>query len=595
MREFTTRPELRGNFGMAASTHWIASGVGMAALERGGNAFDAAAAMGFTLQVVEPHLNGPGGEAPIVFKAVGERATVLCGQGPAPAAAVPEAFEGMDRIPGSGVLPAMVPGAFDTWLLLARDRGRMSLRSLLEPAIGYARRGYPLMPQIVDKIASVQQVFTQLWPTSAELWLKGGDVPAADSFHRNPALADTYERILDEAETVGSRRDLQFDAARRIWREGFVAEAIVDFLAEPVASGDGRYHRALLTGDDLAGWSASYEDTVSVDYGGLTVHKTGAWGQGPVFLQQLRLAEALGLGGAEGPGVLSPEFIHLVTEAAKLSFADRDAHYADPLFADVPLDTLLSRAYAEERARLVAAEASMELRPGSPDGREPFIPPLWLAGETPGTDRASGEPTVDRTGDQRGDTCHLDVVDSEGNMVAATPSGGWLASSPTIPALGFALGSRGQMFWLDGRSPGVVAPGKRPRTTLTPTLVTRGDEGVMALGTPGGDQQDQWSLTFFLRLLHGGMNLQEAIDAPMFHNNAFPGSFFPREIAPGELVVEDRVGEAAVSELRRRGHRVTHGGPWSLGRISAVSRDPESGVLRAGANPRGMQGYAAGR
>ncbi|WP_460771313.1 gamma-glutamyltransferase family protein [Nocardiopsis nanhaiensis] len=595
MREFTTRPELRGNFGMAASTHWIASGVGMAALERGGNAFDAAAAMGFTLQVVEPHLNGPGGEAPVVFKAAGERATVLCGQGPAPAAAVPEAFEGMDRIPGSGVLPAMVPGAFDTWLLLARDRGRMSLRSLLEPAIGYAGRGYPLMPQIVDKIASVQQVFTQLWPTSAELWLKGGDVPAADSFHRNPALADTYERILNEAETVGSRRDLQFDAARRIWREGFVAEAIMDFLAEPVASGDGRYHRALLTGDDLAGWSASYEDTVSVDYGGLTVHKTGAWGQGPVFLQQLRLAEALGLGGAEGPGVLSPEFVHLVTEAAKLSFADRDAHYADPLFADVPLDILLSRAYAEERARLVAAEASLELRPGSPDGREPFIPPLWLAGQTPGTDRASGEPTVDRTGDQRGDTCHLDVVDSEGNMVAATPSGGWLASSPTIPALGFALGTRGQMFWLDDRSPGVVAPGKRPRTTLTPTLVTRGDEGVMALGTPGGDQQDQWSLTFFLRLLHGGMNLQEAIDAPMFHNNAFPGSFFPREIAPGELVVEDRVGEAAVSELRRRGHRVTHGGPWSLGRISAVSRDPESGVLRAGANPRGMQGYAAGR
>ncbi|WP_017586781.1 gamma-glutamyltransferase family protein [Nocardiopsis ganjiahuensis] len=595
MREFTTRPELRGTFGMVASTHWIASGVGMSVLEQGGNAFDAAAAAGFTLQVVEPHLNGPGGEVPIIFKARGEQATALCGQGPAPAAAVPEAFAGMDRIPGSGVLPAMVPGAVDAWLLLARDRGRMPLRALLDPAIGYARRGFPLMPQITDKIASVQEVFTELWPTSAQLWLNGGRVPDADSFHRNPALADTFQRLLEEAEAAGSGRDAQFDAARRTWREGFVAEAVVDFLAEPVASGEGEYHRALLTGDDLAGWSAFYEDTVSVDHAGLTVHKTGPWGQGPVFLQQLRLADALGLGGAQGSDVLSAEFVHLVTEAAKLAFADRDAHYADPRFADVPLETLLSPEYAAERAALVGERASLELRPGSPDGRTPFIPELRLAGETTGTDRASGEPTVDRTGGQRGDTCHVDVVDSEGNLVSATPSGGWLASSPTIPALGFALGTRGQMFWLDERSPGVVAPGKRPRTTLTPTLVTRGDEGVMALGTPGGDQQDQWSYTFLLRLLYGGMNLQEAVDAPMFHNNSFPGSFYPREFAPGELVVEDRFGPEVVADLRRRGHRVTAGGPWTLGRLSAVSRDPESGVLRAGANPRGMQGYAVGR
>ncbi len=595
MPEFTTRPELRGTFGMVASTHWIASGVGMSVLEQGGNAFDAAAAAGFTLQVVEPHLNGPGGEVPIIFKARGERATALCGQGPAPAAAVPGAFEGMDRIPGSGVLPATVPGAVDAWLLLARDRGRMSLRALLDPAIGYARRGFPLMPQITDKIASVREVFTEHWPTSAQLWLNDGRVPDADSFHRNPALADTFQRLLEEAEAAGTGRDAQFDAARRIWREGFVAQAIVDFLAEPVASGEGEYHRALLTGDDLAGWSASYEETVSVEHAGLTVHKTGPWGQGPVFLQQLRLADALGLGGARGPDVLSAEFVHLVTEAAKLAFADRDAHYADPHFADVPLAALLSPGYAAERAALVDGQASLELRPGSPDGRTPFIPELRLAGETIGTDRASGEPTVDRTGGQRGDTCHVDVVDSEGNLVSATPSGGWLASSPTIPALGFALGTRGQMFWLDERSPGVVAPGKRPRTTLTPTLVTRGDEGVMALGTPGGDQQDQWSYTFLLRLLYGGMNLQEAVDAPMFHNNAFPGSFHPREFAPGELVVEDRFGPEVIADLRRRGHRVTAAGPWTLGRLSAVSRDPESGVLRAGANPRGMQGYAVGR
>ncbi|GAB3479046.1 gamma-glutamyltransferase [Nocardiopsis coralliicola] len=592
MADFTTRPELRGTVGMAASTHWLASAVGMGVLERGGNAFDAAVAMGFTLQVVEPHLNGPAGEVPIIFKAADGAPTVVCGQGTAPAAAVPEAFGGLERIPGSGVLPAMVPGAWDAWLLLARDRGTWPLRDLVEPAIGYARRGFPLMPQITDKITSVRDVFTGLWPTSAELWLDKGAVPAADSFRRNPALADTFERIVAEAEAGGTGREGVFDAARRVWKEGFIAEEILRFTAAPIASGEGDYQQALLTGDDLAGWSATYEETASIDYAGLTVHKTGPWGQGPVFLQQLRLAEALGTGDAD---VLSPEFVHGVTEAAKLSFADREAHYGDPAFTDVPLADLLSAGYAAERAKLVGAEASLELRPGAPGGRVPYLPVLHETGATPVRDRTGGEPTVDRSGAQRGDTCHIDVVDAEGNMVAATPSGGWLASSPAIPSLGFALGTRGQMFWLDPRSPSVVAPGKRPRTTLSPTLVTRGDEGLMALGTPGGDQQDQWSFTFFLRLVHGGMNLQEAVDAPMFHSNAIPSSFYPREMSPGELVIEDRIGEQAIAELRRRGHRVVASDPWSQGRLSAVSRDPESGVLRAAANPRGMQGYAVGR
>lgn len=598
MTGFTTRPELRGTFGMVATTHWLASAVGMSVLERGGNAFDAAVAAGFTLQVVEPHLNGPGGEVPIIFQAAGERPAVLCGQGPSPAAAVPEAFDGTARIPGSGVLPACVPGAFDAWALLARDHGTLPLRDLLSPAIGYARSGFPLMPQITEKIAAVRPVFLEHWPTSAELWLdRGGAVPDPRGFHRNPALADTFERLLREAEASARGREGVYDAARRVWREGFVAEAILDLLADPVPSGTGEPHRALLTGDDLACWSATYEETCSVDYAGLTVHKTGPWGQGPVFLQQLRLAEALGTGDAHP---LSADFAHLVTEAAKLGFADREAHYGDPRFADVPLDALLSHAYAAERAALVGAQASMELRPGSPGGRTPYLPDLESDAGASAADRAGGEPTVERSGAQRGDTCHLDVVDTEGNMVAATPSGGWLASSPVIPGLGFPLGTRGQMFWLDPRSPSALAPRKRPRTTLSPTLVTRGGEPVAALGTPGGDQQDQWSLTLFLRLVHGAArplagDLQAAIDAPMFHTNALPSSFYPREIVPGELVVEDRLDAGTIDELRRRGHRVTVSGPWTLGRLSAVVRDPASGVLRAAANPRGAQGYAAGR
>ncbi|GAB3210159.1 gamma-glutamyltransferase 2. Threonine peptidase. MEROPS family T03 [Marinactinospora thermotolerans DSM 45154] len=592
MYPFSTRPELRGRFGMVASTHWLASATGMSVLERGGNAFDAAVAAGFTLQVVEPHLNGPAGEVPIIFHASGATPTVICGQGPAPAAATPEAFAGLERVPGSGVLPACVPGAFDAWMLLLRDHGTMEVRDVLEHAIGYARNGYPLMPQIVEKIAALEPVFREWWPGSAALYLPGGTVPRADSFLANPALADTYQRVVHEAERAARTREGRIDAARRVWREGFVAEEILGFLRSPVPDGSGEHHQALLDGADLAGWSASYEDTVSLEYEGLTVHKTGPWGQGPVFLQQLRLAEALGTKELE---VTSAEFAHRVVEAAKLAFADREAWYGDPRFVDVPLPELLSPAYAEQRASLVGEAASLELRPGAPDGRTPHLPELRLVGSGgPGPDTI-GEPTVDRAGEQRGDTCHLDVVDAHGNMVSATPSGGWLASSPVIPALGFPLGTRGQMFWLDRRSPSVVGPGRRPRTTLTPTLVTRGDEAVLALGTPGGDQQDQWSLTYFLRLVHGDMNLQEAIDAPMFHTNAFPGSFHPREVAPGELVVESRAGEEVIDELRRRGHRVVVSGPWSLGRLSAVSRDPESGVLRAAANPRGAQGYAVGR
>ncbi|WP_017558371.1 gamma-glutamyltransferase family protein [Nocardiopsis baichengensis] len=598
MSGFTTRPEVRGTFGMVASTHWIASAVGMSVLERGGNAFDAAVAAGFTLQVVEPHLNGPGGEVPIVFQAAGERPAVLCGQGPSPAAATPEAFGDAERIPGSGVLPACVPGAFDAWALLARDHGTLPLRDLLGPAIGYARSGYPLLPQITDKIAGVRDIFLEHWPTSARVWLdRGGAVPSPRGLHRNPLLADAYERLLTEAEDAARGREGVYDAARRVWREGFVAQAIVDFLADPPPGGTGEPQRALLTGDDLACWSATYEEPASLEYNGLTVHKTGPWGQGPVFLQQLRLAEALGTGDADP---LSADFVHLVTEAAKLGFADREAHYGDPRFTDVPLDALLSPGYAAERAALVGAEASLELRPGSPGGRAPYLPDLSFEAAATAADRAGGEPTVDRSGVQRGDTCHLDVVDAAGNAVAATPSGGWLASSPVVPGLGFPLGTRGQMFWLDPRSPSALAPRKRPRTTLSPTLVTRGGEPVAALGTPGGDQQDQWSLTLFLRLVHGGArpletDLQAAVDAPMFHTNALPSSFYPREIAPGELVVEDRLGADAIAELRRRGHRVTVSGPWTLGRVCAVVRDPGTGLLRAAADPRGAQGYAIGR
>ncbi|MEU0493582.1 gamma-glutamyltransferase family protein [Nocardiopsis sp. NPDC006139] len=585
MARFTTRPQLRGDFGMVASTHWLASATGMSVLERGGNAFDAVVAAGFTLQVVEPHLNGPGGEVPVVFQAAGGPVRVLCGQGVAPAAATVEAFAGMDRIPGSGVLAAAVPGAFDAWMLLLRDHGTLTVRDVLDHAVGLAERGYPVLDRISAAVAALEPVFARHWTGSAEVYLPHGRVPAAGTRLRNPALAAAYRRIIAEAEAAGSDREAQIEAARRSWSQGFVAEAVAAFLAVPVPSSTGEPQRGLLTSQDMADWSATYEEPASVTYGAHTVHKTGPWGQGPTMLQQLRLAEALG---TRGEGA---DFVHRVTEAAKLAFADREAWYGDPDFTDVPLKELLSAEYAAARAALVDdGRASLDQRPGSVAGRTPFTPPVYLAQEAP-ADRTLGEPTV-----QRGDTCHVDVVDSRGNMVSATPSGGWLTSSPVIPALGFPLGTRTQMFWLDPESPNALAPGRRPRTTLSPTLVTREDgQAVLAIGTPGGDQQDQWTFTALLRILNGVEDLQEALDAPMFHTNAFPSSFHPRETVPGDLVVEPGLGEDVIAELRRRGHRVQVSEPWSLGRLAAVARDPETGELRAAADARGSQGYAAGR
>ena len=554
----TTRPELRGTFGMIASTHWLASAAGMAVLERGGNAFDAAVAAGFTLQVVEPHLNGPGGDLPAVFwSAERGEPLVLCAQGVSPATATIERFRalGHELVPGTGVLAACVPGAFGGWLLLLREFGTWRLEDVLEFAIGYAEHGYPVVPGITATAERVEPLLRE-WHASAALYLP---VPQPGTLFRNPQLAATYRRICDEAR--GGLREDEIERARELFYTGFVAEEIDRFSHE---------QEGLLTGDDLAAWEATFEAPVTYDYAGHTVCKTGAWGQGPVFLQQLAL-----LRGFDLPAMTRAELVHTVTECAKLAFADRDALYGD---ADVPLDRLLSNEYNDERRELVGDEASYELRPGA--GR---MPRLVDAQATLG----SGEPTLAR------DTVHVDVADRFGNLVAATPSGGWFDSSPTVPALGWPLGTRAQMFWLEEGLPSSLAPRKRPRTTLSPGVALRNGEPYLAFGTPGGDQQDQWALHVFLRHVQFGLDLQAAIDAPEFHTDHFPSSFFPRQARLGSLSVESRLGEDAIAELRRRGHQVTVAEPWSLGRVSAVGRD--DGQLKAAANARGMQGYATGR
>ncbi|MFI1480463.1 gamma-glutamyltransferase family protein [Streptomyces sp. NPDC020747] len=650
---FTTRPTLQGTFGMVSSTHWLASQSAMAVLEDGGNAYDAAVAAGFVLHVVEPHLNGPAGEVPIILAPAGGEVRVLCGQGVAPAGATIAHYRGLglDLVPGTGPLAAAVPGAFDAWMLLLRDHGTKSLADVLKYAIGYAEDGHAPVERVGETVETIRELFETEWTSSADVYLPDGRPPRPGELFRNPTLAATWKRLVAEAaEEAGGDREsgvgqepgdriAEIEAARRIWREGFIAEALVRQAARPTMDTSGERHCGTLTAADLAGWSASYEAPATYDWRGWTLCKAGPWSQGPVLLQQLALLPP------ELPRYGSAEYVHLLIEGCKLAMADREAWYGDA--GEVPLEELLSAEYNAGRRALVGEKASYELRPGSPGGRAPRLSGyarVVAAGEEDGYDAlgvpGAGEPTVARAGGAagvgagraeagraglgeptvakrptspvpgepdvsadgatRGDTCHLDIVDRWGNMVAATPSGGWLQSNPVVPELGFPLGTRLQMAWLDEGLPNSLTPGRRPRTTLTPSLALRDGVPVMAFGTPGGDQQDQWQLHFFLAValraqVRGGLDLQGAIDAPNWHNDSFPGSFYPRGMRPGSVTVESRTDPEVVEELRRRGHDVEVGDAWSEGRLCAVARDPRTGVLSAAANPRGMQGYAVGR
>lgn len=594
MSAFTTRPEILGTYGVVATTHWIASAVGMSILEKGGNAFDAAVAAGFVLQIVEPHLCGPGGDLPaILYSKRTDKVEVICAQGPAPAGATIDHYtrEGLKLIPGDGLLATVIPGAFDGWMLMLRDYGTMSVREVMEPAIHYAEAGHPVLERVSATIGGLGAFFKTHWPTSYATWLPGGSAPKPQSLFKNPVLAETWRRIVREADAAPTR-DSGIEAARNAFYRGFVAEAIADYLKDAeVMDESGQRHKGVLTADDMANWSATVEPPQTLDYHGWTVAKTGPWGQGPVLLQALQLLSGFDLAAMPTDG---PDFVHTVVEAMKLAYADREVYYGDPNFADVPIETLLSKSYADDRRKLIGESASLDLVPGRIAGFEAQYDATM---QMLGSDSRTGavyEPTMAHLTSKNGDTVHIDVIDREGNMVSVTPSGGWLQSSPIIPDLGFCLNSRAQMFWLKPGLPTSLAPGKRPRTTLTPSLALYEGRPTLAFGTPGGDQQDQWQLSFFLRYVHHGLNLQAAIDQPLFHSAHFPGSFYPRTRDPGNLAIEGSFPKATLDELARRGHKLVVTEPWSIGRLTAARRDAD-GLMRAAATPRLMQAYAIGR
>jgi gamma-glutamyltranspeptidase/glutathione hydrolase len=576
-----------GSFGIVCASHPIAAQVGLAMLERGGNAFDAASAAALTLHVTMPDQTGPAGEVVAVLYDRRYGVDVLCGQGVAPAAATLEHFGrlGLATIPRRGLLPAVTPGAFDAWLLLLQQRGTLTLEDVLQPALHYAEAGFPATPRMVAYVQRGQQLFSQHWRSTADLYMPAGRAPSINERIVNPAYAQTVRRILKHARRAGTNRETTISAARSAFRSGFVAESIDRFCRIPSMDDTGEPHRGVMSGDDLAQWQASFERPLEIEYGGLMLSKPGPWSQAPVFLQQLQLLKGFDLNGLDPSG---PDFIHLVTECAKLAFADKAAYYGDPRFANVPIADLLSHRYARARRELVdRAVASQALRPGRFQGD-----PAQSATFVHAVAAAAAE--VPR------DTAHIDVLDRWGNMISATPSGGWFDESPIIPALGFPLSTRGQHFRLLAEHPNGLAPGKRPVTTLSATIATRDHEPALGFGTPGGDQQDQWSLIFLLRHLHCGLDLAEANAAPMFHTRHMISSYAPFKSEPGRMLVEDTMPPATVEELRRRGHDVRVGmapadyyAAHNFGTLSAVAW--HNGVLMGVGSQRWPLSYCVGR
>ncbi len=575
---FTTRPVYMGTHGVLAAGHYLAARAGQLQFDHGGNAIDAVVASGFALNLLKPHLNGLGGEVPIlVYSAKEDKVFSISGQGFIGKAATVDWFnkEGIDLIPGDGFLPATVPAMFGTWAFALMRFGTRTLKEVMGPAIDYAESGFPVYPGLHRALAGLARLFRDEWPSSAAVYLPNGKPPAVGDVFKNPDFAATLKKAVEvEGREAKRGREGAIQAVIDWWYKGEIASTIVDFMKKTeIRDASGKKHSGLLTTDDFAAWQPKLEAPVTVDYHGLSVYKCGPWTQGPVFLQQLRLLDGFDL---PKMGHNTATYIHTVIEASKLAFADREKYYGDPDFVDVPLKLLLSKDYAAERRELIdPKKASLEMRPGSGPKSTP--------------EDVKGKPAT-----FRGDTTHTCAVDAAGNMVAATCSGGWIPTSPVVPGLGFPMGTRGQMFRLDPHEASVVGPRRRPRTTLTPSLVLKDGRPFMVFGTPGGDQQDQWTLQFFLNYVDFGMNLQEAIDAPNFNSTHFPSSFYPRDAHAGELVVEGRIPEATRKELEARGHKVKAAGDWSGGMVMAVQTERKTGVIGGAASPRGELAYVMG-
>jgi gamma-glutamyltranspeptidase / glutathione hydrolase len=566
----TTHPRVFGHRGAVASEHYLASMAGIDILKQGGTAFDAAIAATLVEGVVNAHMHTIGGELPILACSP-DRPDVVCinGNMVAPEAATPQAFleRGLEKIPPSGILAAGVPGAMGALLEASRRYGKLRFADVCEPALDLARNGFAahagLLRQHGFGVTDLKESFLKEWHGSAALYLLAdGSLPEEGSTIRNPAIADMFEYLSrEEAKSKTSRED-GIQAAFNAFYKGDVAREIVSFSDR---------HEGLLKRSDFDRFKVRIEQPLSIKFEGVDIHKCGPWNQGPALLQTLSVLKNFSL---RDLGHNTAHYVHVVVEAIKLAYADREQFYGDPQFVEVPMDALLSDGYGKLRSALISDRANLEVRPGNPKGGKALLPAIERIGGSlwgPGT-------------------VHVDVMDHNGYAAAFTPSGAYLKCGEVVPALGFPLGARLSNCRLTpAHHPNVVAPFKQPRTTISPSMATRHGKPWLAFGSMGGDQQDQWQIQFILNRVIFDMSLQQAIEAPKFSSDHFPALFHPHNFYLNRLRIEEGVGSSTLSGLKDRGHDLDVAPAWTEGFLCATERNFKSGVMEAGSDPRGAR------
>ena len=578
-RPATGRPVIYATQGIISSGHYLTSMAGMRMLVAGGNAFDAIVAAGFAAAVVEPIASyslAAEGVFMLYHASSGELLS-LSGQGGAPGKATVGYYKslGLDVIPtGPGPqahLSFTVPGIVDALLSLLERYGTRTVGEVLAPSIDYAERGIPHYEYMISKLDSdvTREQFDLYPPGGTDVFYQNGDIPRPGTLLVQKALANILSQMVAAERGTSGHRLSGVRAARHAFYEGEIAETIVECS---------RRVGGVLSLQDLASYRAKFEEPAKTAFMGHEIYGQSTWTQGPVLMQTLNMLERFDL---KAMGHNSPEYIHTVTEAVKLAMADRQAYYGDPDFARVPIDGLLSKEYASERAKLI-----------DPSKAYPELPP---PGDPWGYSKATGAPAtatvpaaVGSDGDSSGDdagTTHISVLDRDGNMVCATPSGATFPKSVFFPELGCALSTRIEMFNFEDGHPNVLAPGKRPRTTLVNYIVCKDSQPILTIGCPGGDQQAQANVQLILNTLVFGMNPQEAIEAPRFGTQSVTDSFYPHVYYPGRLMAEEGISGETVQSLRALGHEMVTVAACGLG-ATVARRDPDTGVLSTGADPR---------
>jgi gamma-glutamyltranspeptidase/glutathione hydrolase len=560
----TMFPPVRGIHEMVGAANNFEVEAGYRILTQGGNAVDAGVASVLAASVTELNRFGIGGEMPLIVKMAGQPPMVISGVGVAPAKATvefyakrsPEPWEDSARmppVPMQGILSAITPGVFDGLILALDKYGTKSFAEVAQPAIEYAEQGFPMLEEFGGMLHSYQRILA-LWPDSMKFFYPAGVPTNRGDVFREPTLAHTFKELVAAEKKAHGKRADKLRAVRDLFYKGSIAHRIADASQK---------YNGLIAYEDLANFQADLEQPKMGTYRGYEIYKPGFWTQGPVMIEALNILEGFDL---KAMGHNSPQYLHTVVEAAKLAFADRDEYYGDPKFSKIPEEILLSKDYAAERRKLIDPQhASIEHRPGS-FGRRITIP----------TTTASAGPANDTT-------C-VNVVDRQGNAFNATPSGAWLPSV-IMGDTGIPLTSRLQSFVMTPGHPNQLMPGKRPRVTLSPTMVTKAGKLELIMSTPGGDNQDQALLQVLLNMLDFGMNPQEAVEAPRFQTEHFYSSFGNHEFVPGKLNLESRISRSTIDALNGLGHRVTVTGEWSNSSAPTVIQ-VHNDVLNGGADPR---------